>query len=68
MKTNTHFDVNQMLQTVVSFMERTTNHIAIHKMLAFYEATADAIKADNRQAARAGYDRILDLYDLEINR
>lgn len=68
MDNNTHFDINQMMQTVVDFMQNTTNDLAIVKMLAYYEATTDAIKADNRQAAKTGYDHILDLYELEINR
>lgn len=65
---STRFDANQLMTTVVSFMAQTTNDLAITKMLAYYEATTDAMKADNRQAALAGYHHIQDLYDLEINR
>jgi hypothetical protein len=65
--TNTQFDANQFVQTVVSFMERTTDHMAIYKMLAYYEATTDAIKDGDYQAAQTGYGVIRDFYDQKIN-
>ena len=57
---------NTVLNTVVDFMAKTNRGYPIIRMLAYYEAWTEAMKANNHNAVRDGYAYILDLYELEI--